>query len=30
MLEASVESFQGDVSKLTAIIHENLSGLDAP
>jgi fido (protein-threonine AMPylation protein) len=30
MLQASIESFQGDVSKLAAIIHENLSPLDAP
>jgi cell filamentation protein len=28
MLEASIESFRGDVSKLTAIIHENMGRLD--
>jgi len=28
MLQASIESFQGDTSKLAALIHENLLGLD--
>jgi cell filamentation protein len=30
MLQASIESFQGDVSKLAAVIHDNLSHFDAP
>ena len=30
MLQASIESFQGDVSKLVAIVHANLSRADAP
>ncbi len=30
MLQASIESFEGDVSKLAAIIQENLSPLEAP
>jgi cell filamentation protein len=30
MLQASIDSFQGDVSKLAAIIHDNLKRGDAP
>ena len=30
MLQASIDSFQGDVSKLAAIIHDNLLPRDAP
>jgi hypothetical protein len=29
MLQASIESFRGDVSNLAAIIHENLLRVDA-
>jgi fido (protein-threonine AMPylation protein) len=30
LLQASIESFQGDASKLAALIHGNLSALDVP
>jgi cell filamentation protein len=30
MLQASIDSFQGDVSKLAAIIHHNLKRGDVP
>jgi hypothetical protein len=30
MLQASIESFQGDVAKLSALIHDNLNRFGAP